>query len=137
MRKKQIQTSEKGQALVEFALIVPIMMLIFCAIVDFGWVFLNQLSATSLAREGARAGIICANDVDFTQKVKNKIHSTSTIIDDSRAVITVSLSNPSHPSNGDVEVEIEYEVSMLTPMGILFFGANEYTVRAECTMRVE
>ena len=48
------QKSEKGQAMVEFALLLPILLLIFSGIINFGWVFGNQLLANNAAREAAR-----------------------------------------------------------------------------------
>lgn len=129
--------SEKGQALVEFALIVPIMMTIFCAIVDFGWVFLNQLSITSMAREGAREGITCAGKSNYQNLIKEKINGISSVVDADEVTYTISLSNTSHPSSGDITVKLDYKVSMLTPMGILVFGDNEYAISGKCTMKVE
>ena len=35
---------ENGQSAVEFALVLPILLLIVCGILDFGWLFYNQLS---------------------------------------------------------------------------------------------
>jgi uncharacterized protein (UPF0333 family) len=39
---KRIAKNEKGQAMVEFALIVPLLILLLCGIIDFGWIFGNQ-----------------------------------------------------------------------------------------------
>ena len=47
---------EDGQAMVEFALILPVFLLILCGIIDFGWLFYNQLSLRS---EERRVGKEC------------------------------------------------------------------------------
>ena len=38
-RKKQ---KESGQALAEFAICLPLLILILCGILDFGWVYMNE-----------------------------------------------------------------------------------------------
>lgn len=45
---------ERGAAAVEFALVVPLLLIMLFAIIDFGWVLTQQLSVTAAAREGAR-----------------------------------------------------------------------------------
>jgi Flp pilus assembly protein TadG len=50
--------SMKGQALVEFALIVPLLLLLILIIIDFGRAFYIQTALQNGAREGARFGTI-------------------------------------------------------------------------------
>lgn len=51
---KKLIKSEKGQAMVEFALVLPILLLILLGTIDVGWLFYNQLSVDNAAREAAR-----------------------------------------------------------------------------------
>jgi len=46
--------SEQGSAIVEFALILPILLLILFGIINFGILMYNQAVITNAAREGAR-----------------------------------------------------------------------------------
>jgi len=46
--------SDGGAALVEFALVMPILVLILGGIVEFGWLFAQNLNVRHGAREGAR-----------------------------------------------------------------------------------
>ena len=46
--------NEFGVALVEFALVAPILILLVLGIVEFGWVFNGFVSLNGAAREGAR-----------------------------------------------------------------------------------
>ena len=51
--------SQKGAAMVEFALIlIPLLMLITFGIIEFGMFMYNQQVLTNASREGARAGIV-------------------------------------------------------------------------------
>ena len=54
------KNGEKGQALVEFTLLVPIFLLLLFAIVDFGMGFYSWITITNAAREGARLGAVHA-----------------------------------------------------------------------------
>lgn len=45
---------EEGQTLVEFALILPILLLLVVGIIDFGWLFMAKITTNNAAREAAR-----------------------------------------------------------------------------------
>ena len=49
--------NEKGSAAVEFALCIPLLMLIFFGILEYGWYFTNQIVLSNAVSAGARAGI--------------------------------------------------------------------------------
>jgi Flp pilus assembly protein TadG len=46
-------TSSSGQSLVEFALALPLVLVIALGVVEVGWALLDQLIVTSLSREGS------------------------------------------------------------------------------------
>ncbi len=48
------RSKERGAALVEFALVMPILVLLLAGIVEFGWLFAQNLNVRHGAREGAR-----------------------------------------------------------------------------------
>jgi hypothetical protein len=50
------RTDEHGQSLVEFALMVPVMLLILFGMMEFGFVFSHHLTLEYATREGARLG---------------------------------------------------------------------------------
>jgi Flp pilus assembly protein TadG len=45
-------------AAVEFALVLPVLLLIIGAIIDFGFIFAQQISFNTSARDAARAGVL-------------------------------------------------------------------------------
>jgi Flp pilus assembly pilin Flp len=49
---------ERGAALVEFALVLPLLLVVIAGIVDFGFVFQRYEVVTNAAREGARIAIL-------------------------------------------------------------------------------
>ena len=56
----------RGQAMVEFALIIPLFLLLLFALLDFGRVIYAQTTIAEDAREGARAGLVAALDPNFS-----------------------------------------------------------------------
>lgn len=52
--------SEKGAQLVEFALVLPLLLLVVLAIADFGFMFQRFEVVTNAAREGARIAVLPA-----------------------------------------------------------------------------
>jgi Flp pilus assembly protein TadG len=65
MNKKN-KDKENGQAVVEFALVLPLFLLLIFAIIEFGWVFYNYISVENAARNAAR--IACVEYEDIAQQ---------------------------------------------------------------------
>jgi Flp pilus assembly protein TadG len=61
VRRRGATRNERGAALVEFALVVPILLLLLFGIVEFGIAFNDYISVRNGSREGARAAVV--NDV--------------------------------------------------------------------------
>jgi len=56
--KSRMRTRERGQDLVEFALILPLLLLLLLGIMEFAVVIFNYNTLANAAREGARAGVV-------------------------------------------------------------------------------
>ena len=52
-------TGERGQSFVEFALVLPVALIIFMGIIQFGILLSAFVGATNVAREVARYGSVC------------------------------------------------------------------------------
>ena len=61
--KSDRRMGEQGASAVEFALILPILMLLIGGVVDYGRYFFTEIQLTNAAREGARAGIVLGDPV--------------------------------------------------------------------------
>lgn len=94
-----------GQALVEFALAIPLLIIIILGIIEFGrlWMTMNVLS--SAAREGARIAAVTAPDVG---RVENAVDSVLDAAGISGAAVTVS--GPDSENEVTVTVQIDYTV---------------------------
>ncbi len=54
--------SDNGQAIIEFAYVLPFLMIVVLGIIEFGVLFYDQAVVTAASREGARAGIVFEKD---------------------------------------------------------------------------
>ena len=54
MSKRMQVRQERGQSVAEFALVLPLMMLVLLGIVQFGMVFKQYITLTDAVREGAQ-----------------------------------------------------------------------------------
>jgi len=126
--------NEKGQAMVEFALVLPVLILVLCGIIDFGWIFGNQLLANHASREAARYAAIHYYDsnTDNDQAIAAGIVSARapTLVS---PVVTLSKS----ASGDEITVNISSQVTIPSPLLSVLFTDGQFTVAAQCVMRIE
>ena len=136
--KKFLRKNEEGQSMVEFALILPIFLLILCGIIDFGWMFYNQLALNNICREGARYAVVnTASDHttdEILRHIDNYIDSTYTL---GELSVDVRYTTPMDPIGGDVIVSVREDFSYLTPIISTVTGKQTRPLTAEVVMRVE
>lgn len=61
------RSSDSGQSLVEFALVLTPLFLILLGIIQFGFIFNTYVTMTNAARDAARLGTIYLYDSDFSK----------------------------------------------------------------------
>lgn len=76
----------RGQSLVEFALVLPLFLLILAAIVDFGMGLATSITVTNAAREGARLGAVNPSP----SVIEARVRSVATGLDGSRLTVSTS-----------------------------------------------
>jgi len=62
MDRRIRREGREGQALVEFAIILPVLVILLLGIMEFGLLLYNQQVITNASREGARYGIVARTD---------------------------------------------------------------------------
>lgn len=60
---------EKGQNIVEFALITPILLMMFMGVFDFGWLLHKQIQLDHATRAAARRAVVGADNAQVRQAV--------------------------------------------------------------------
>ena len=137
--------SQTGAELVEFAMVLPIMLLVFGGIVDFGLLLQRQQVITNAAREGARLAVLpgyTASDVQarVTQFVREGINNDT--VTPVATLTTVTLTPGSGPAfqAARVSVTLADRFLILGPIVSLAGGSGSFgtiALNATTTMRVE
>lgn len=87
--KKQI--NNKAQALVEFVILLPILLFIFCIIVDFGNVFYNKNHLEGVIDDVVSMVEINATQDEINKVINNKNVKYKVLYDDKYANVVLSL----------------------------------------------
>lgn len=125
--------SQKGQSMVEFALTLPVLLLVLCGILDFGWIFSNKLIVGYCAREGARYGSINASQQNAQALTQQRVKAVAPSFMSSALAVNVSFTT----TPGDVIVDVSYPCDTLTPIGGVFTKNQKVVVEQKCEMKVE
>ncbi len=65
--------ARRGNAAVEFALVLPLLLTLLLGMIDYGYVYFTQLTLTNAAREGARVGVTRINQEDVEPAVRTAV----------------------------------------------------------------
>jgi Flp pilus assembly protein TadG len=135
-RIKRNARRDRGAAAVEFALLLPLLMLLICGIVDFGRALNAQITLTQAAREGARLEALGQpNVVSRTQAAATGL---------SPVAVTVGTACPTNAGPGvNAVVNTSYSYSFITPISAIagLFGhssiGSSVTLTAQGVMPCE
>lgn len=109
MRKRMTLRGEDGQTAVEFAIVVPILLLVVFAIVQFGMVFNNNITLTDAVRSGARVATVSRLAADPTGTVVTRVRAAAVNLH--AADLNVSVAS-TWTHGGDVTVTATYPYSI-------------------------
>lgn len=123
---------KEGQSLVEFALVLPMLLLIVMAIIDMGRVFHATIVVQEAARDAVRYASVGENDQRIAQAIKD---DTPTLQAD-QVSFTITPSASSRIPGTAVTLEIRYNIELITPLMAQFLP-NPFPVKSDVTMRME
>jgi Flp pilus assembly protein TadG len=136
----RLRKREDGQSLVEFALVLPIFLLVLFAIVDFGMAFHAWITVANSAREGGRLGSVHASAAAIEQRVRD----TADTLDQDNLPVSVSNADDQGGQPGEsVVVDVSYSYSLMTPLADLLSLVSggtipdTITLDSNATMRLE
>lgn len=140
LRKKR--SSDEGAALVEFALVMPVLFLLVFGIIEFGWAFGQFLDVRHGARETAR---LTAVNYQASPSLLGNPQSDAIIVEacsrlsspsGSTIVLTLTGDAPADRSIGrPVTIEVSRDLDTLT--GFLDFALAGINLSSEATTRLE
>ena len=122
---------QRGQAMVELALILPILLLLIMGIIEIGRMYNAYLVIDHATREGARAGSLGATDSEIEYKIK----TLSAPLNNSTG-IQVSVNPISRVRGQDISVKAVYHFIFYAPMIGNIFG-NPLNITSSIISRME
>ena len=126
-RAKVALDREKGQALVEFALVSIILFTVLIGIVDLARLYFTYSSMSNAAREGCRYAVIDPYD-------------TTGIEDHAKALLVIFGTDPevqiSFP-DGARNVDLRVRVQVTCDFELLMLPVPPFQMSADSTMRIE
>ena len=133
------QGSEGGAAAVEFALVVPILLLLVFGIVDLGLMVNRDTMVNNASRDGVRAASLGATRAQVESVVATNLGVPATEV-----VTTVTCTKPDGVtctsydgqavSGGTAVVTVTYEHALVSPIPFL---SDEVTLQRTSRMRIE
>ena len=131
-------TSERGAEVVEFALVLPMLLLLGLGICDFGMLFQRYEVVTNAAREGARAGAVGLTESQITAVVQTYL--TAGGLTATPAVQVAETTIGANPALNAVRVTVAYpNGSFIVGPLVAMMGSSlqAVTLTSAATMRVE
>jgi len=123
----------QGQALVEFALILPVLMLILLGVFDLGRAIYAQTAVSNTAREGARRAIAGGTSSDIQTRIQQTavgIYSTNGSVFSYQVVPAPPISY-----GATVTVTVTYTFSAATPFIGQYLGSQgQIVINSQASM---
>jgi len=127
MKKRTHITSEQGQTMTEFAIVLPILVVLLFGIIQFGIAFNNYVTVTDAARAGARMAAVSRNSSDPVGACTNQVRSSASDLDQSKLIVSCASA---WTIGSDVTVDVQYPYS-IDLFGVVVKSGNLHTVMKE------
>jgi Flp pilus assembly protein TadG len=137
MRHRSRAAGDRGAVAVEFALILPVLLLIVVGTIEFGRVYSQVQVYNGAAREGARCAAVMASEVadcNTLGDVQTRINDASDPYPDPPAA-TITPSGGCTDSTIGQDVTVQWAQPMT--LDIPFWNDIDFTTTIEATFRCE
>ena len=128
--RHRIIKSEKGASAVEFALILPILIILVFGIVQFGIAYNNYIALTHAAREGARLAAVNMDEIEGIAWFENRIKESAPSV----SIESITLSGQDGNIGDSVAVTVTGEVLNIE---IPLAGSWPVQLTSTATLRIE
>jgi hypothetical protein len=145
--------SGRGQTIVEFALILPLLVILMLGVIEFGILLYDKAIVTNASREGARAGVVFRADTvtgEYSRLVESEIQDTvRNYLQAGLFTFSATAHEPtitptwigtpvSHGGTGvELRVEVRYTYTFLALPRFGNWGSNSIELNATTIMRME
>ena len=107
MTRPKSTRASRGAVAVEFALVLPLLLLVVLGAIDYGWYFFCALGSANAAREGARAGTTVPNGDATKAKTTAQSYLNSAGLGAQPVAINVAVA--AAPTSVSVEVVMHFK----------------------------
>lgn len=116
-RLELLVRSEDGQALVEFALVIPMLLLLMLGLVEFSRAWNAQQVLTDIARESLR-GAVVANSSYSQDEMRRRIDDAlvRASMDPDKATVDVSGWKAGTGTPARISIEYEFDFAFIAPL---------------------
>ncbi|MBA3318609.1 MAG: pilus assembly protein [Gemmatimonadales bacterium] len=133
--RRHFRAARAGQAMVEFAMVLPLLLLLLVGLIEFGRAWNLHQVVTDASREGARNAVLPTVDEDSVKKVVKRALANAAV---NPAAATIELDDTDVPGEpATVEVQLPYEFVFFGPLMGWATGERIITLTARSTMRNE
>jgi Flp pilus assembly protein TadG len=135
-QSRRLVQHESGQSLVEFAIMVPVLIILLMGVVDLGRAYFTFLALRDAASEGAYFGSVyprcvspadCANPNNMTYRIKQSAPSGG-LVNWSDAAISAEV--PSPTPGQTLTVTVSYTYTVITPLVNVIIGGQRMPLAA-------
>jgi len=130
-RRRNHIRDERGQTMVEFALVAPLLCLILFGILQFGALYNDYVTLTDATRVGARKAAVSRHEADPAGAAETAARNSAAGLDQAELDVAVAATAWEHGGSVTVEATYPYEIDLLG----FVVAAGDLT--SETTERVE
>ncbi len=133
-----ILKSRSGTSIIEFAFVLPLLIILLFGIIEFGLVLYDKAVITNASREGARAGIVAQNPrktVAEIQTIVNDYCSTYLISFKANTPVTNVTGGGAFPN--PLNVTVTYQYGFLVIPNFFTSLSGPINLSATTVMRME
>jgi Flp pilus assembly protein TadG len=128
--------SSRGQGVVEFAMVSPVLFLLLFGIMEGGWLLFHNHQVSNAAREGARYAVVngeMSGTVATSESIRDEVIQRVSVSNLDSMTLELSLLDGGMQPESRIRVDVEYSHQTLT--GFIFNGAT-IDLSSSSTMRV-
>jgi len=148
MSRKVPLASQRGASAVEFAIVLPVLLLLLFGTIEFGVLFFNKAVITNASREGARRGVVWWTDSNGTSPYIAPIGDIQGVVDSYCIghLISFGATNPAPTTtvlvsgtapNEYLQVHVAYNYTFLIIPKLVTSIGGPLTLVGDTTMRIE
>lgn len=141
MKRLQHKRNERGQAVVEFALILPILVVVVFGGIDLGKVYFQWQQLSAATSEGARTAIVRRSSATRDQDVRDAVVAAAPGLDSAQLGSRIAISFLPRPAGctADWQAGCPVTVTARFPTSVNIMGIEPWSgeLTTSRTMRVE